>query len=99
MDADYCAQVIKAIHIMGTPGFSTLMVYDRVSWARISHESTDSYGSASRGSHQSRGIFVQRVRSQELRYVELSLSFCLADLIATLHLTVLRRTFLAWNPH
>ena len=31
MDADYCAQVIKAIHIMGTPGFSTLMVYDRVS--------------------------------------------------------------------
>ena len=33
MDADYCAQVIKAIHIMGTPGFSTLMVYDRVSQA------------------------------------------------------------------
>jgi THO complex subunit 2 len=31
MDADYCAQVIKATHIMGTPGFSTLMVYDRVS--------------------------------------------------------------------
>jgi THO complex subunit 2 len=31
MDADYCAQVIKAIHIMGTPGFSTLMVYDRAS--------------------------------------------------------------------
>ncbi|KAI9512728.1 transcription factor/nuclear export subunit protein 2-domain-containing protein [Russula earlei] len=30
MDADYCAQVIKAIHIMGTPGFSTLMVYDRL---------------------------------------------------------------------
>jgi THO complex subunit 2 len=30
MDADYCAQVIKAIHIMGTPGFSTLMVYDKV---------------------------------------------------------------------
>jgi THO complex subunit 2 len=36
MDADYCAQVIKAIHIMGTPGFSTLMVYDRVSLAWIS---------------------------------------------------------------
>jgi THO complex subunit 2 len=33
MDADYCAQVIKAIHTMGTPGFSTLMVYDRVSRA------------------------------------------------------------------
>lgn len=31
MDADFCAQVIKAIHTMGTPGFSTLMVYDRVS--------------------------------------------------------------------
>ncbi|KAH9077515.1 transcription factor/nuclear export subunit protein 2-domain-containing protein [Lactarius deliciosus] len=30
MDADYCAQVIKAVHIMGTPGFSTLMVYDRL---------------------------------------------------------------------
>ncbi|KAI0047273.1 hypothetical protein FA95DRAFT_1664524 [Auriscalpium vulgare] len=30
MDADYCAQVIKLIHTMGTPGFSTLMVYDRL---------------------------------------------------------------------
>jgi len=30
MDVDYCAQFIKAIHIMGTPGFSTLMVYDKV---------------------------------------------------------------------
>ena len=30
MDADYCAQVIKAVHIMGTPGFSTLMTYDKV---------------------------------------------------------------------
>ena len=36
MDADFCAQVIKAIHIMGTPGFSTLMVYDKVSRAWIS---------------------------------------------------------------
>jgi THO complex subunit 2 len=31
MDADYCAQVIKSIHVMGTPGFSTLHVYDKVS--------------------------------------------------------------------
>jgi THO complex subunit 2 len=38
MDADYCAQVIKAIHIMGTSGFSTLMVYDRVSPAWISRD-------------------------------------------------------------
>ena len=30
MDADYCAQVIKVIHIMATPGFSTLMVYNKV---------------------------------------------------------------------
>ena len=33
MDADYCARVIKAIHIMATPGFSTLMVYNKVHWA------------------------------------------------------------------
>ncbi|EPQ59661.1 hypothetical protein GLOTRDRAFT_136479 [Gloeophyllum trabeum ATCC 11539] len=30
MDADYSAQIIKVIHNMGTPGFSTLMVYDKL---------------------------------------------------------------------
>lgn len=30
MDADYCAQIIKVIHTQGTPGFPTLMVYDRL---------------------------------------------------------------------
>jgi THO complex subunit 2 len=82
MDADYCAQVIKAIHIMGTPGFSTLMIYDRVSRAsRIALPASDSFKmlslclSASRGSHQSRGFLVQRVRSEELRFVEFLFSF------------------------
>jgi THO complex subunit 2 len=43
MDADYCAQVIKAIHTMGTPGFSTLMVYDKVRRAsRIALPASDS---------------------------------------------------------
>lgn len=31
MDADFCAQFIKVIHLQGTPGFSTLMCYDKVS--------------------------------------------------------------------
>ncbi|KAI6151770.1 transcription factor/nuclear export subunit protein 2-domain-containing protein [Pisolithus tinctorius] len=30
MDADYCAQIIKVIHTQGTPGFPTLMVYDKL---------------------------------------------------------------------
>ncbi|THH13890.1 hypothetical protein EW146_g6381 [Bondarzewia mesenterica] len=30
MDADYCVQMIKVIHTLGTPGFSTLMTYDRL---------------------------------------------------------------------
>lgn len=30
MDADYCAQIIKVIHTQGTPGFPTLMCYDKV---------------------------------------------------------------------
>lgn len=30
MDADYCAQMIKLIHLQGTTGFSTLMCYDKV---------------------------------------------------------------------
>ncbi|TFY55341.1 hypothetical protein EVG20_g9356 [Dentipellis fragilis] len=30
MDADFCAQFIKVIHTLGTPGFSTLMVYDKL---------------------------------------------------------------------
>lgn len=30
MDADYCAQIIRVIHTQGTPGFPTLMVYDKV---------------------------------------------------------------------
>lgn len=30
MDADFCAQFIKVIHMQGTPGFSTLMCYDKV---------------------------------------------------------------------
>lgn len=34
MDADFCAQFIKVLHNLGTPGWSTLMVYDRV---RVSH--------------------------------------------------------------
>lgn len=31
MDAEFCAQFIKVLHMQGTPGFSTLMCYDRVS--------------------------------------------------------------------
>ncbi|PIL37228.1 hypothetical protein GSI_00921 [Ganoderma sinense ZZ0214-1] len=30
MDADFCAQFIKVIHLQGTPGFSTLMTYDKI---------------------------------------------------------------------
>ncbi|KAI0375719.1 hypothetical protein BV20DRAFT_1059341 [Pilatotrama ljubarskyi] len=30
MDADFCAQFIKVIHTQGTPGFSTLMCYDKL---------------------------------------------------------------------
>ncbi|KAL6309570.1 transcription factor/nuclear export subunit protein 2-domain-containing protein [Sparassis latifolia] len=30
MDADFCAQFIKVIHSQGTPGFSTLMCYDKI---------------------------------------------------------------------
>ena len=30
MDADYCARMIKVVHRLGTPGFSTLNVYDKV---------------------------------------------------------------------
>ena len=31
MDADFCAQIIKVVHTQGTPGFPTLMCYDKVS--------------------------------------------------------------------
>lgn len=34
MDADYCAQIIKVVHSLGTPGFSTLNTYDKVSDAQ-----------------------------------------------------------------
>ncbi|KAH7888047.1 transcription factor/nuclear export subunit protein 2-domain-containing protein [Phlebopus sp. FC_14] len=30
MDADYCAQIIKVIHTQGTPGFPTLLCYDKL---------------------------------------------------------------------
>ncbi|EKM59356.1 uncharacterized protein PHACADRAFT_191704 [Phanerochaete carnosa HHB-10118-sp] len=30
MDADYCAQIIKVVHLQGTPGFSTLNIYDKL---------------------------------------------------------------------
>ncbi|KAF8639741.1 hypothetical protein AX17_001003 [Amanita inopinata Kibby_2008] len=30
MDADFCAQFIKVLHIQGTPGFHTLMCYDKL---------------------------------------------------------------------
>lgn len=30
MDADFCAQFIKVMHLQGTPGFHTLMCYDKV---------------------------------------------------------------------
>lgn len=30
MDADYSAQIVKVIHLLGTPGFSTLNTYDKV---------------------------------------------------------------------
>ncbi|OSX60384.1 hypothetical protein POSPLADRAFT_1058548 [Postia placenta MAD-698-R-SB12] len=30
MDADFCAQFIKVVHMQGTPGFSTLMCYDKI---------------------------------------------------------------------
>ncbi|KAJ7283481.1 transcription factor/nuclear export subunit protein 2-domain-containing protein [Mycena rebaudengoi] len=31
MDADFCAQIIKVLHTQGTPGFHTLMCYDKAS--------------------------------------------------------------------
>ncbi len=102
MDADYCVQVIKAIHIMGTPGFSTLKVYDRVSHALFliaSHQIVDFCRSAPRRSHQGCSVLVQRVRSQELWFVLFFSSFGHADLIATLYLTILRRTIPTRNPH
>ncbi|KAF7355034.1 THO complex subunit 2 [Mycena sanguinolenta] len=30
MDADYCAQIIKVLHTLGTPGFHTLMCYNKI---------------------------------------------------------------------
>jgi hypothetical protein len=30
MDADFCAQFIKVLHTLGTPGFPSLMTYDKV---------------------------------------------------------------------
>lgn len=36
MDADFCAQFIKVIHLQGTPGFSTLNCYDKVRYILIS---------------------------------------------------------------
>jgi THO complex subunit 2 len=30
MDADFCAQFVRVIHLQGTPGFWTLTCYDRV---------------------------------------------------------------------
>jgi THO complex subunit 2 len=62
MDADYCAQVIKAVHIMGTPGFSTLMTYDKVNQKLMApHYPTSSLTcicTAPRRSHQSCGFLV-----------------------------------------
>lgn len=30
MDADFCAQFVKVLHMQGTPGFSTLQCLDKV---------------------------------------------------------------------
>ncbi|KAJ7667690.1 transcription factor/nuclear export subunit protein 2-domain-containing protein [Mycena polygramma] len=30
MDADYCVQIIKVLHTLGTPGFHTLMCYNKI---------------------------------------------------------------------
>lgn len=30
MDAEFCAQFIRVLHLQGTPGFYTLMCYDKV---------------------------------------------------------------------
>ncbi len=30
MDADYCARLIRTLHVRGTPGFYTLMCYNKV---------------------------------------------------------------------
>lgn len=35
MDADFCAQFIKVMHLQGTPGFSTLQCYDKVSLSNL----------------------------------------------------------------
>jgi THO complex subunit 2 len=35
MDADYCAQIIKVLHTLGTPGFHTVKCYDKVSLGRF----------------------------------------------------------------
>ena len=31
MDADFCVQFVREMHLQGTPGFWTLTCYDRVS--------------------------------------------------------------------
>ena len=31
MDADFCVQFVRVMHLQGTPGFWTLTCYDRVS--------------------------------------------------------------------
>ena len=30
MDADYAAQIVKVLHLLGTPGFPTFHTYDKV---------------------------------------------------------------------
>ena len=66
MDADYCAQVIKAVHIMGTPGFNTLMVYNKVNQPLRRPSSNNSslicICPAPRRSHQGCGFLLQRIR-------------------------------------
>ena len=35
MDADFCVQFVRVMHLQGTPGFWTLTCYDRVSWLPV----------------------------------------------------------------
>lgn len=47
MDADFCTQFIKALHLMGTPGFHTLAMYDKVSFRSAQHRQKVSYSATS----------------------------------------------------
>lgn len=80
MDADFCSQIIKVIHTQGTPGFPTLLVYDKVDIPRRSSLLHIDASLVTCRSREGRGILVQRVRSPELWYVEITCFFTTPNL-------------------